>query len=256
MPNSYVALGDLQAQEAESHQLVPDCVRGKGKVLALLALFIGLGFTVPWISGAGQQLADQEPMTTMPMNYLQPTKSMRATSPWTGYQPQLRSMSTPTSGYQPQLRLHRPIHDERSDRPFRNMRVSAEPSAATTEVLEKLKTLTLLEAAELVKGIEETFGVDASAPVGGVMMAPGAAVGGAEEASAAKTSFDVVLEAVDGSKRVATLKVIRSVTGLGLKEAKDFLDALPKVVKEGVSKEDAEAAEKELKDSGATVSIK
>lgn len=131
-------------------------------------------------------------------------------------------------------------------------------SAVTNEILEKLKSLTLLEAAELVSQIEETFGVDASAPAGGgmVMVAPGAAAGGGAAAPTEKTTFDVILESVAEDKRVAALKVIRSLTNLGLKEAKDFSAALPKAVKEGVSKEEAEAAKKELEEAGGKVSIK
>jgi large subunit ribosomal protein L7/L12 len=127
----------------------------------------------------------------------------------------------------------------------------------TQEIIEKLKTLTLLEAAELVKEIEETFGVDASAPAGGgmVMMA-GAAGGDAGAAAEEKTSFDVILEDVDAAKRVAVLKVIRSLTSLGLKEAKDLTASLPKPVKEGVSKDEAEAAKKELEEAGGKVTIK
>jgi large subunit ribosomal protein L7/L12 len=130
-------------------------------------------------------------------------------------------------------------------------------STTTNEILEKLKTLTLLEAAELVAQIEETFGVDASAPVGGamIMAAPGAAGGGAAAAEE-KTTFDVILESVAEDKRVAVLKVIRSLTNLGLKEAKDFTSSLPKAVKEGVSKEEADAAKKELEESGGKVTIK
>lgn len=130
-------------------------------------------------------------------------------------------------------------------------------SATTNEILEKLKTLTLLEAAELVSQIEETFGVDASAPVGGgmVMMASGGG-GAAAAAVEEKTTFDVILESVAEDKRVAVLKVIRSLTNLGLKEAKDFTSSLPKAVKEGVSKDEAEAAKKELEESGGKVTIK
>lgn len=130
-------------------------------------------------------------------------------------------------------------------------------STTTNEILEKLKTLTLLEAAELVAQIEETFGVDASAPVGGgvVIAAAGGAAGGAA-ATEEKTTFDVILESVAEDKRVAVLKVIRSLTNLGLKEAKDFTSSLPKAVKQGVSKEEAEAAKKELEESGGKVTIK
>lgn len=129
-------------------------------------------------------------------------------------------------------------------------------SATTDELVEKLKTITLLEASELVKQIEETFGVDASAPVGGFVAAPvGGAPAGAE-AVEAQTTFDVILEDVAADKRVAALKVIRNLTNLGLKEAKEFTTSLPKTVKEGVSKEDAEAAKAQLEEAGGKVTIK
>lgn len=129
-------------------------------------------------------------------------------------------------------------------------------SVATDEILEKLKGLTLLEAAELVKQIEETFGVSAAAPVGGMMMvAPGAATAAAEPEEE-KTEFDVVLEEVPADKKIAVLKVVRALTGLGLKEAKDLVESAPKAVKEAVTKEAAEDAKKQLEESGAKVSIK
>jgi large subunit ribosomal protein L7/L12 len=128
-------------------------------------------------------------------------------------------------------------------------------SAATDEILEKLKGLSLLEAAELVKQIEETFGVSAAAPVGGMMMmAPGAAA--AAEPEEEKTEFDVILEEVPADKKIAILKVVRALTGLGLKEAKDLVESAPKAVKEAVAKEAAEDAKKQLEESGAKVSIK
>ena len=128
-------------------------------------------------------------------------------------------------------------------------------SAATDEILEKLKSLTLLEASELVKQIEDTFGVSAAAPAGGMMMmAPGAGGGGAEEAEE-KTEFDVVLEDFGGNK-IAVLKAVRALTGLGLKEAKAMVEGAPKAIKEGVSKDDAEAAKKQLEEAGAKVSVK
>jgi len=134
-------------------------------------------------------------------------------------------------------------------------------SEKTDEILELLKSISLLEASELVKQIEEAFGVDASASAGGgmMMMAPGAAAGGGGgEAAAAeeeKTEFDVVLEDVGGSK-IPVLKVVRALTGLGLKEAKDMVEGTPKAIKEGVTKEDAEDAKKQLEEAGAKVSIK
>jgi large subunit ribosomal protein L7/L12 len=128
-------------------------------------------------------------------------------------------------------------------------------SATTDEILEKLKTLTLLEASELVKQIEEAFGVSAAAPVGGMMMmAPGAAA--PPEEVEEKTEFDVVLEEVPADKKIAVLKVVRGLTGLGLKEAKDLVESTPKPVKEGVKREDAEDAKKQLEEVGAKVSVK
>jgi large subunit ribosomal protein L7/L12 len=128
-------------------------------------------------------------------------------------------------------------------------------SAATDEILEKLKTLSLLEAAELVKQIEEAFGVSAAAPVGGMMMAaPGAAA--PAEAEEEKTEFDVMLEEVPADKKIAVLKVVRVLTGLGLKEAKELVESAPKAVREAVAKDAAEDAKKQLEEAGAKVSVK
>lgn len=125
------------------------------------------------------------------------------------------------------------------------------------EIIEQLKTLTLLEAADLVKQIEETFDVSAAAPVGGVGMVMAAAPGGGgEEAAEEKTEFDLVLEEVPADKKIAVLKIVRSITGLGLKEAKDLVESTPKSLKEGVAKADAEAAKKELEAAGAKCAIK
>ena len=131
-------------------------------------------------------------------------------------------------------------------------------SAATDEILEKLKSLTLLEASELVKQIEEAFGVSASAPSGGMMMmAPGGAApgGAAAEAEEEKTEFDVVLEEVPGDKKIAILKVVRAITGLGLKEAKDMVESAPKPIKEGTGKDDAEEIKKKLEAAGAEAEL-
>jgi large subunit ribosomal protein L7/L12 len=130
-------------------------------------------------------------------------------------------------------------------------------SATTDQILEQLKGLTLLEASELVKQIEEAFGVSAAAPAGGMMMmAPGAGAAAPAEEVEEKTAFDVILEEVPADKKIAVLKVVRGLTGLGLKEAKDVVESTPKPVKEGATKEDAEAAKKELEEAGAKVSIK
>lgn len=132
-------------------------------------------------------------------------------------------------------------------------------SEKTDEILEQLKSLSLLEASELVKQIEEAFGVDASA-VGGapMMMAAGAAAPGAAAAEEAeeKTEFDVILEEFPSDKKIAILKVVRTITGLGLKEAKDLVESAPKPLKEGTSKEDAEGIKKQLEEAGAKVTVK
>jgi large subunit ribosomal protein L7/L12 len=129
--------------------------------------------------------------------------------------------------------------------------------AATREdVIEFLKSMTLLEASQLVKDLEETFGVSAAAAAVAVPAAGGAA-GGAEAAAPAeeKTEFDVILQAIGGNK-INVIKVVREVTALGLKEAKDLVEAAPKAVKEGVSKEEAETVRQKLADAGATVEVK
>ena len=125
--------------------------------------------------------------------------------------------------------------------------------SAVDEILEKLKTLSLLEAAELVKQIEDTFGVSAAASAGVVMAAPGA---GGGEAAEEKTEFDVVLEEVPKDKKIAILKVVRGITGLGLKEAKAMVEDTPQTIKEGVPKDDAEETKKQLEDAGAKVAVK
>jgi large subunit ribosomal protein L7/L12 len=121
------------------------------------------------------------------------------------------------------------------------------------QIVEELKTLTLLEASELVTAIEETFGVDASASVGGgVMMAAGPAA--AEEVEE-KTEFTVMLDEVPADKKIAVLKVVRTLTGLGLKEAKDLVESAPKMVQEGLSKDAAEDAKKQIEEAGGKVSL-
>ena len=129
--------------------------------------------------------------------------------------------------------------------------------AATREdVIEYLKGMTLLEASQLVKELEETFGVSAAAAAVAAAPAAGAAGGGEAAAPAEeKTEFDVILQAAGGNK-INVIKVVREVTALGLKEAKDLVEAAPKAVKEGVSKEEAEAIRAKLADAGATVEVK
>jgi large subunit ribosomal protein L7/L12 len=127
--------------------------------------------------------------------------------------------------------------------------------AATREdVIEYLKSMTLLEASELVKQLEETFGVSAAAAAVAAPAA-GAAGGGEPAAAEEKTEFDVILQAVGGNK-INVIKVVREITALGLKEAKDLVEAAPKPVKEGVSKEEAETVRQKLADAGATVEVK
>jgi len=124
-------------------------------------------------------------------------------------------------------------------------------------IVDQIKGLTLLEASELVKAMEETFGVSAAAAAVAVAPAAGAAAGGGEGAAAAeeKSEFDVILQSVGGNK-TNVIKVVREVTALGLKEAKDLVEAAPKAVKEGVSKEEAEQIKQKLTDAGATVEVK
>jgi len=130
-------------------------------------------------------------------------------------------------------------------------------SAVVDEVMEKLKTMTLLEASELVKAIEETFDVDASAGGGGMMMAaPMAGAAAPAEAVEEKTEFDLVLESFPADKKIAVLKIVRGITGLGLKEAKEFVESVPKTLKEGASKEDCEAAKKDLEEAGGVCAMK
>nr|QWK42609.1 ribosomal protein L12 [Lessoniopsis littoralis] len=123
-------------------------------------------------------------------------------------------------------------------------------------LIEELKTLTLLEAAELVKAIEETFDVDASAGGGVMMMNTGASTSEDGVAAEEKTEFDVSLDEVPKDKKIPILKVVRSVTELGLKEAKELVENTPKVIKEGLTKAAAEETKKTLEDAGAVVTLK
>jgi len=124
-------------------------------------------------------------------------------------------------------------------------------------IVDQIKDLTLLEASQLVKLMEETFGVSAAAAAVAMPAGGGTAAGGGEAAAAAeeKTEFDVILQAAGGNK-INVIKVVREVTALGLKEAKDLVEAAPKAVKEGVSKEEAETIRQKLADAGATVEVK
>ena len=123
-------------------------------------------------------------------------------------------------------------------------------SEKITNILEEIKSLTIIELADLVKAVEDEFGVSAAAPVG-VVAAAGAAAPAAEE----KTEFDVVLKSF-GAKKLDVIKAVREITGLGLKEAKEMVEGAPKAVKEGVSKDEAESVKKTLEEAGAEVEVK
>jgi len=125
-------------------------------------------------------------------------------------------------------------------------------TAVQTEILDKIASMSVLELSELIKAMEEKFGVSAAAAVAVAAPAAGAAAAAPAEE---KTEFTVVLAAI-GDNKVNVIKAVRELTGLGLKEAKDLVDAAPKPVKEGVSKADAEAAQKKLEEAGAKVEVK
>ena len=124
-------------------------------------------------------------------------------------------------------------------------------SEKITNILEEIKSLTILELSDLVKAVEEEFGVSAAAPVGVVAAAGAAPAAAAEE----KTEFDVIL-ANFGANKLNVIKAVREITGLGLKDAKDLVEAAPKPVKEGVSKDEADKVKAALEEAGATVEIK
>ena len=123
-------------------------------------------------------------------------------------------------------------------------------SEKITNILEEIKSLTIIELADLVKAVEDEFGVSAAAPVG-VAVAAGPAAPAAEE----KTELDVVLKSF-GAKKLDVIKAVREITGLGLKEAKEMVESAPKAVKEGVSKDEAESIKKSLEEAGAEVEVK
>ena len=124
-------------------------------------------------------------------------------------------------------------------------------SEKITAIVEEIKSLTILELADLVKEVEETFGVSAAA----MTAAPAAGGAAAPAAAEEKTEFDIVLASF-GSSKLGVIKVVREITGLGLKEAKELVEGAPKTIKEGCSKDDAENIKKQLTDAGATVEIK
>ncbi len=120
------------------------------------------------------------------------------------------------------------------------------------QIIEAIKAMTVMELADLVKTLEEEFGVSAQAAVA-VAAAP--AAGGGEAAAEEKTEFNVILKAIDPNNRVKAIKAVKDITGLGLKEAKEFIESLPKAVKEGISKEEAEEIKKKLEEVGGQVEI-
>lgn len=122
--------------------------------------------------------------------------------------------------------------------------------ATKDEILETIANMTVLEVSELIKAMEEKFGVSAAAP------AAAATAGGAEAAVEEQTEFDVILTSIDATKKIAVIKIVREVSGLGLKEAKELVEAGGKAVKEGVSKEDAAALKAKLEEAGAKVELK
>ena len=124
-------------------------------------------------------------------------------------------------------------------------------SEKITNILEEIKTLTIIELADLVMAVEEEFGVSAAAPVGVVAAGAAAPAAAAEE----KTEFDVILKGF-GAKKLDVIKAVREITGLGLKEAKEMVEGAPKAVKEGVSKDEAESIKKALEEAGAEVEVK
>lgn len=128
-------------------------------------------------------------------------------------------------------------------------------SVTKDQIIEAISGMTVLEVSELVKAMEEKFGVTAAAPVmmGGMMPMAGGTASGAEAAE--KTSFDVILSTA-GDKKIQVIKVVRELTGLGLKEAKDLVDSAPKPVKEGLSKQEADALKAKLEEAGAVVEVK
>ncbi len=123
-------------------------------------------------------------------------------------------------------------------------------SEKVTKFIEEVKALTVMELNELVKALEEEFGVSAAA-----MAVAAPAAGGADAAAEEKTEFDVILNG-PGASKIAVIKAVRELTGLGLKEAKEMVDSAPKAIKEGISKEDADAAAEKLKEAGAEVEVK
>lgn len=141
--------------------------------------------------------------------------------------------------------------EQKTDVAATDVKKEVEVPAKFKSLVGEIEKMSVMDLAELVKVLEEKFGVSAAAP----MMAMMGPVAGAEAAVEAKTEFDVEL-AASGDNKIATIKVVKEITGLGLKEAKDLVDGAPKVIKSGVKKEEAEAMQKKLQEAGATVNLK
>ena len=133
-------------------------------------------------------------------------------------------------------------------------KAKAAKKTGNTDIMEAIKSMTVLELAELVKALEEEFGVSAAVPMAAAPVAGGAAEGGAEAAEE-KTEFDVILKDI-GANKINVIRAVRELTSLGLKESKDLVEAAPKAVKEGVNKEDAATAKAKLEAAGATAEVK
>jgi large subunit ribosomal protein L7/L12 len=128
-------------------------------------------------------------------------------------------------------------------------------SLTTDQILDAISAMTVLEVSELVKAMEEKFGVSAAAPVAVAVAGGGGGAGAPAEAAEEKTEFNVILKAFDDSKKIAVIKEVRAVTGLGLKEAKDLVEGAPKPLKENVSKEEAAKIKEQMTAAGGTVEI-
>jgi large subunit ribosomal protein L7/L12 len=131
----------------------------------------------------------------------------------------------------------------------------ADKTLSKDELIAAIENMTVLELSELVKALEEKFGVSDAAPVAVAAAPAGGGNGGEAQVEEEQTAFDVILSST-GDKKIQVIKVVRSLTGLGLKEAKDVVDSAPKAIKEGVNRDDAEDAKKQLEEAGATVEVK
>lgn len=138
------------------------------------------------------------------------------------------------------------------------MSTAGKETERVESILDQIKVLTVLEVLELVEGMERAFNIDTSNKNNMIMMAPGAAVGEASLTSQEeeKTEFDIILEKFPSDKKIAVLKIVRGLTGLGLKEAKEIVESVPKTIKEAVSKNEAEDIKKQLEEAGAEVNLK